>query len=80
MCPGMMGTPGYTAFEGMSSEPVKGAAGHDVVAIAMVLLRVCLKKEWRSPNLLTHPVRRVNCKAPRFLRVHAACCLSCTVV
>ncbi|CAM9933226.1 unnamed protein product [Pylaiella littoralis] len=54
-CPGRMGTPGYTAFEGMSFEPVKGAAGHDVVAIAMVLLRVCLKEEWRSPNLFTHP-------------------------
>ena len=55
----MMDTPGYTSFEGMSSEPVKGAAGHDVFAIAMVLLRVCLRKEWRWPNLLTQPVRGV---------------------
>ena len=55
----MMGTPGYTSFEGMSPEPVKGATGHDVFAIAMVLLRVCLKKTWRCPNLFTHPVRGV---------------------
>lgn len=57
MCPGMMGTPGYTAFEGMFSEPVRGATGHDVVAIAMVLVGVCLDKSRRSPNLLTQPVR-----------------------
>lgn len=59
MCPGMMGTPGYTAFEGMFEKPVRGAAGHDVVAIAMVLIDVCLDKRFRSPNLLTQPVRGV---------------------
>ncbi|CAN0030877.1 unnamed protein product, partial [Ectocarpus fasciculatus] len=50
-CPAMMGTPGYMAFESMSREPVAGAAGQDVVAVAMVLLMVCLRKELRSPNL-----------------------------
>ncbi|CAN0250328.1 unnamed protein product [Ectocarpus sp. 8 AP-2014] len=50
-CPAMMGTPGYMAFESMSREPVAGAAGQDVVGVAMVLLMVCLRKELRSPNL-----------------------------
>ncbi|CAB1102805.1 unnamed protein product [Ectocarpus sp. CCAP 1310/34] len=50
-CPAMMGTPGYMAFESMSRGPVAGAAGQDVVGVAMVLLMVCLRKELRSPNL-----------------------------
>lgn len=53
----MMGTPGYMAFESMSMEPVRGAAAHDVVGVAMVLLLVCLRKELRSPNLFANMVR-----------------------
>lgn len=53
----MMGTPGYMAFESMSREPVAGAAGQDVVGVAMVLLMVCLRKELRSPNLYANMVR-----------------------
>ncbi|CAN0072534.1 unnamed protein product [Scytosiphon promiscuus] len=54
-CPAMSGTPGYMAYECMSAEGVTGAAGQDVVAIAMVLLTVCLRKEHRSPNLFATP-------------------------
>eukprot|EP00752_Nemacystus_decipiens_P007751 g6928.t2 len=55
VCPAMSGTPGFMAHECMSAEPVRGAAAHDVVAAAMVLLLVCLKKELRSPNLFANP-------------------------
>lgn len=58
VCPAMSGTPGFMAHECMSAEPTRGAAAHDVVGAAMVLLLVCLKKELRSPNLFANPVRK----------------------
>lgn len=60
----MSGTPGFMAHESMSVKPVRGAAAQDVVAAAMVLLLVCVKKELRSPNLFTNPVRKRACGNP----------------
>lgn len=61
----MSGTPGFMAYESMAATPVVGAAGQDVVAVAMVLLMACLKKEHRFPNLFAKPVRQVRLQRTR---------------
>ncbi|CAM9619487.1 unnamed protein product, partial [Ectocarpus fasciculatus] len=55
-CPGGTGTAGAMAFEAMTADPVIGAPAQDVVSVAVVLVKACLRKEWRCSNLFTQQV------------------------
>lgn len=72
-----MGTAGAMALETMSTDPVLGAPGQDVVSVAVVLVKTCLKEEWRLSNLFTQQVFREQIESVHGI-VRTESCLGAT--